>query len=362
MPFHDRRSRLSDSCHRDVELAVDEAVSGNSEDHERRRQAARQGCCGRRSFLVSRTPESGHDSRGLGNVSHAEWASLPHATAGAARVRGHGKACFVLLSGAACWHWGLGRPGHRQLEHQHGRDSGRDCGTRASAWFVGVIVHTSFKRAVSHGSRCQRLLKALECVGVPGAVDRDRCGGSIDVGKVFVGELNVGRTDVLFKAVPLGRPGMGTIHGFWASSHASATCPGVALFAFRMALQHRDQRLVRRRGSPARSAARCCGSRRGRRWSSASMRPVRKPLPSGLNGTKPMPSSSSVGSTSRSGSRCQREYSLCTAATGCTAWARRIVLAPASERPKCLTLPSAMRSLTAPATSSIGTFGSTRCW
>lgn len=34
----------------------------------------------------------------------------------------------------------------------------------------------------------------------------------------------------------------------------------------------------------------------------------------------------------------------------------------ASEGPKCLTLPSLIRSLTAPATSSIGTAGSTRCW
>ena len=40
---------------------------------------------------------------------------------------------------------------------------------------------------------------------------------------------------------------------------------------------------------------------------------MRKPLPSGLNGTKPMPSSSSVGSTSRSGSRHHSEYSLCSA-------------------------------------------------
>ena len=35
--------------------------------------------------------------------------------------------------------------------------------------------------------------------------------------------------------------------------------------------------------------------------------------------------------------------------------------APASERPKCLTLPSRIRSFTAPATSSMGTSGSTRC-
>ena len=35
----------------------------------------------------------------------------------------------------------------------------------------------------------------------------------------------------------------------------------------------------------------------------------------------------------------QSEYSLCNAVTGWTAWARRMVLTPASERPKCLTLP-----------------------
>ncbi len=63
-----------------------------------------------------------------------------------------------------------------------------------------------------------------------------------------------------------------------------------------------------------------------------------------------------------SGFRYQSEYSLWSAVTGCTACARRIVCAPASDRPKCLTLPSAMRSFTAPATSSIGTSGSTRCW
>jgi hypothetical protein len=42
----------------------------------------------------------------------------------------------------------------------------------------------------------------------------------------------------------------------------------------------------------------------------ASMVPVRKPLPSGLKGTKPIPSSSHASSTSASGRRHQREYSL----------------------------------------------------
>src|SRR5207244_10875319 len=47
----------------------------------------------------------------------------------------------------------------------------------------------------------------------------------------------------------------------------------------------------------------------------SSILPVRKPLPSGLKGTKPIPSSSQAGSTSSSGRRHHREYSLCTAAT-----------------------------------------------
>jgi len=57
----------------------------------------------------------------------------------------------------------------------------------------------------------------------------------------------------------------------------------------------------------------------------------------------------------------QSEYSLCRAARGSTACARLMDCGPASESPKCLTLPSVIRSLTVPATSSIGTFGSTRC-
>jgi hypothetical protein len=54
-----------------------------------------------------------------------------------------------------------------------------------------------------------------------------------------------------------------------------------------------------------------------------------------------------MGRISRSGSRQNREYSLCSAATGWTALARRIVCTPASERPKCFTLPSWISSFTA---------------
>src|SRR2546421_5845830 len=63
----------------------------------------------------------------------------------------------------------------------------------------------------------------------------------------------------------------------------------------------------------------------------SSIVPVRKPLPRGLNGTNPMPSSSRVGSSSSSGRLHHREYSLWTAVTCWTACARRIVLTPASD-------------------------------
>ena len=90
--------------------------------------------------------------------------------------------------------------------------------------------------------------------------------------------------------------------------------------------------------------------------------PVRNPLPSGENGTNPIPSSAHTVSTSASGRRHHRLYSLWIAVTGCTACARRMVSAAASDMPKCLTLPASTRSLTAPAISSIGTSGLTRCW
>ena len=73
-----------------------------------------------------------------------------------------------------------------------------------------------------------------------------------------------------------------------------------------------------------------------------------------------MPSSRSAGMTVASGSRCQSEYSLCSAAIGWTAAARRIVVAAASLSPRWRTLPSATSPAIAPTVSSIGTRGSTR--
>src|SRR6185437_13833502 len=64
-------------------------------------------------------------------------------------------------------------------------------------------------------------------------------------------------------------------------------------------------------------------------------------------GTKPRPSASHVASTPlRSGSRVHSEYSLCTTVTGCTACARRMVSALASDMPKCFTFPCWINSFT----------------
>ncbi len=111
---------------------------------------------------------------------------------------------------------------------------------------------------------------------------------------------------------------MGTIQGFWARSHASAICAGVA--CFRLATSPSTS-------TSAWFALRAAGVKRGTMLRKSlfsnvvfsSIFPVRRPFPSGLNGTNPMPSSSSAGRSSSSGVRHQSEYSLWTAVTGWTA-------------------------------------------
>jgi hypothetical protein len=50
----------------------------------------------------------------------------------------------------------------------------------------------------------------------------------LDLAEVVFGQLDVCGREVLVEPVQLGRPGIGTIHRFRASSQASATCAGVA--------------------------------------------------------------------------------------------------------------------------------------
>ena len=162
---------------------------------------------------------------------------------------------------------------------------------------------------------------AHDVLGVARALDPDV--GGLDLAQVVTGQGDRERTEIFLEPLEPRVPKSGTIHGFCASSQASATCAGVA--PCRSPMRGADRPAPGSpRAPPARSAGSCCGSRARRSGVLASILPVRKPLPSGLNGTRPMPSSSRVGRISASGSRVHSEYSLCSAATGCTAWARRI--------------------------------------
>ena len=75
-----------------------------------------------------------------------------------------------------------------------------------------------------------------------------------------------------------------------------------------------------------------------------------------------MPSSRSSGSSSASGSRVHSEYSVCSAATGCTAWARRIVSGAGLGQPDVADL--ALGDQLGQRADGLldGVFGSTRCW
>ena len=135
-------------------------------------------------------------------------------------------------------------------------------------------------------------------------------------------------------------PGIGTIHGFCASSQASAIWAGVAFLRSAIAAEQVDQRLVRlaRLRREARDGVAEVGARRT------------SVLVVDLAGQEALAERAerdeadaralrASGASPSSGSRHHSEYSLCSAATGCTACARRIAAAPASDRPKCFTLP-----------------------
>ena len=161
-----------------------------------------------------------------------------------------------------------------------------------------------------------------------------------------------------------GCPGSGTIHGCWASSHASATCPGVRPSSLGEARGRGRPAPGWRRGCRRRTAGSCAADVAGGELASRpSTVPVRKPLPSGLNGTNPMPSSAQVGQHLGLG----------------VAGPQRVLALHRGDRVHGVRAPdrvgaglgqpevadlarAATSSPTVPATSSIGTSGSTRCW
>jgi hypothetical protein len=135
-------------------------------------------------------------------------------------------------------------------------------------------------------------------------------------------------------------PGIGTIHGFCAMTKPARSEQGLPSSAASLLRRSITGWLAVmasavKRGKPERISV------LGSNLTLRSIFAVRKPWPTGRHGTNPIPSSPQACRTPLcSGSRCINEYSVCTAATGCTAWARRIVLALASDRPKCITLPA----------------------
>ena len=100
-------------------------------------------------------------------------------------------------------------------------------------------------------------------------------------------------------------PGIGTIHGFCASSHASAICAGVAFFRSAILPSILTNALFALRFSGVKRGTTVRKSVLSNLVSSVIL-PVRKPLPRGPNGTNPIPSSSRVGITSASGSLIQQ--------------------------------------------------------
>jgi hypothetical protein len=188
----------------------------------------------------------------------------------------------------------------------------------------------------------------------------DLGGGVRDLADVFVAEFDVGCCDVLLEPGELAGAGDG--HDPWFLGEEPGdrdgwggvmllSDPGEQIDEWLVGLPV----LLGEAGEPAPDVTLPNAA-------SALTLPVRKPWPRGLQGTNPMPSSSQTGRISDSGSRAHSEYSDCTAATGWTVWARRMVSALASDNPNCSTFPASMRFLTAAATSSMGTWGSTRCW
>ena len=160
--------------------------------------------------------------------------------------------------------------------------------------------------------------------------------------------LDRNRSDVFFEPMQLGCAGDRHHPRLLRKYPGERYLSGRHLFPFRELADQIDERLIRfpvlrRKARHEVTEIGCIELR------ILADRSRRKPLPSGLNGTNPMPSSSSAGITSFSGSLHHSEYSLCNAVTGWTACARRIVCTPASDSPKCFTLPSRIRSLTAPA-------------
>ena len=112
---------------------------------------------------------------------------------------------------------------------------------------------------------------------------------------------------------------MGTIHGFFASSHASAICAGVAFFSSQISPSTDHHCLIRIACSPDEKRGIVLRKSVLSNFVSALDLSRQKSFAKRTEWHEPMPSSSRVGMISCSGRLNHSEYSLCSAVTGCTA-------------------------------------------
>ena len=84
---------------------------------------------------------------------------------------------------------------------------------------VFIRVYPWFNCIVANRSATGHLLQLFR---IPGAMHRDLRGGAFDVTKVVRRQFDCNCSEVLVQTMQLHGAGMGTIHGFCASNHASA--------------------------------------------------------------------------------------------------------------------------------------------
>jgi hypothetical protein len=153
-------------------------------------------------------------------------------------------------------------------------------------------------------------------LAVAAALHLDLRGRLVELAEFGGRQLDFGGAEILLESVRLAGAGNGDDPGLLRQQPGQGDLSRCRTLAIGDARQQVDDSLVVlprfgvNRGIVARM------SLPASKLVEASMVPVRNPLPSGLSGTNPIPSSSQAASTSSSGRRHHSEYSLCTAVSG----------------------------------------------
>ena len=149
----------------------------------------------------------------------------------------------------------------------------------------------------------------FELIGITAAVDLDARRQVVQLAEFGLGEGDVGGGEVLLESVQLGGAGDGHDPRLLGEQPGERNLPGVAPLAAAMALTSSTSARLCSSASPENRGI-CARRSFSAKVVEVSTVPVRKPLPRGLKGTKPMPSSAHAASTPCSGRRHHRLYSL----------------------------------------------------